>query len=221
MPPSSTSETDPTTTEKEPDVVRPSNTTPSTDSNDPGEDPVDDPLRILFLGNSLMFFNDMPSLFRNLAEKAGKEVYVDSITRGSATISDFAYSHTDVGSQAHAKLTRERWDYVIIEPSRRITPYEQTTYNAELESAKMLKIMAERAGAEILLYCVWGNNDGTLTEYNASNPTAMIKGTVHYDYTRKMHVEFLKKVNTEFSEALGGVGVIDAGYAFDSKILRS
>ena len=54
------------------------------------EDPVDDPLRILFLGNSLMFFNDMPSLFRNLAEKAGKEVYVDSITRGSATISDFA-----------------------------------------------------------------------------------------------------------------------------------
>ena len=47
-------------------------------------------LRILFLGNSLMFFNDMPALFRDMATRAGKDVYVDSITRGSATISDFA-----------------------------------------------------------------------------------------------------------------------------------
>ncbi len=78
--------------------------------------------------------------------------------------------------------------------------------------------MAARAGAEILLYCVWGNNDGTLTEYNATNPTSMIKGQVHYDYTRKMHVEFLKDVNTRFAAELGGVGVIDAGYAFENSM---
>ncbi|MBO5716027.1 MAG: FIVAR domain-containing protein [Clostridia bacterium] len=216
-------------------IVRPND--PSTDNPEQPDDPQNpdvpqnpdipghnppvqnDELRVLFLGNSLMFFNDMPSLFRDLAQRAGKKVYVDSVTRGSATISDFAHSFTDVGSQAYPKLQNERWDYVIIEPSRRITPYERTTYEAELASAKVLQKMAADAGAKILLYCVWGNNDGTLTEYNASNPTAMIKGTVHYDYTRKMHVEFLKKVNTEFSEALGGVGVIDAGYAFENSIV--
>ena len=217
-----------TTTEDDP-MVRP-NEPPTDDPTKPDEPVIpdvpghnppvyDDELRILFLGNSLMFFNDMPSLFENLAKAAGKKVYVDSVTRGSATISDFAHSFTDVGSQAYPKLQNERWDYVIIEPSRRITPYENTTYEAELASAKVLQKMAADAGAKILLYCVWGNNDGTLTEYNASNPTAMIKGTVHYDYTRKMHVEFLKKVNTEFSEALGGVGVIDAGYAFENSMV--
>ena len=175
-------------------------------------------MKVLFIGNSHTYFNDMPALFRNLAEKSGKEVYVDSITRGSATISDFAYSHTDVGSKAYQKLQGELWDYVIIEPSRRITPYESTTYEAELASAKKLQGMAAKAGAKILLYCVWGNNDGTLTQYDATNPTAMIKGAVHYDYTRKMHVEFLKSVSTRFAEELGGVGVIDAGYAFENSI---
>ena len=200
-------------------IDRPNEEDPKPDdggSTDP--EPEDKQLRILFLGNSLMFFNDMPELFEQMALKAGKNVYVDSITRGSATISDFAHASTDVGAQAYPKLQSERWDYVIIEPSRRITPYEQTTYNAELASAKLLQTMAARAGAKLLLYCVWGNNDGTLTQYDATNPIAMVKGQVHYDYTRKMHVEFLKDVNTRFAQELGGVGVIDAGYAFENSM---
>ena len=46
----------------------------------------------------------------------------------------------------------------------------------------------------------------------------MVKGQVHYDYTRKMHVDFLKSVSTRFSQELGGVGVIDAGYAFENSM---
>ena len=183
-----------------------------------GNEEVDKPLRVIFFGNSLMFFNDMPSLFKNLAEKSGKEIYVDSVTRGSATISDFANSTTDVGSQAYRKLQTQSWDYVIIEPSRRITPYENTVFEAELAAAKVMQRLATNAGAEILLYCVWGNNDGTLTEYNASNPIAMVKGKVHYDYTRKDHVAFLRTVSERISQALGGVGIIDAGYAFENSI---
>jgi len=211
---------DPTVRPNEPPVDDPEDPEQPDDPNVPGHNPPvqEGELRVLFLGNSLMFFNDMPSLFKNLAEKSGKKIYIDSVTRGSATISDFAHSSTDVGAKAYPKLLNERWDYVIIEPSRRITPYESTTYNAELAAAKVIQKMAADAGAEILLYCVWGNNDGTLTEYNASNPIAMIKGQVHYDYTRKMHVEFLKSVSTRFSEELGGVGVIDAGYAFENSM---
>ncbi len=192
------------------------------DSSSTPDDPVIDPdkqIRVLFFGNSLMFFNDMPSLFRNLTEKSGKNIYVDSVTRGSATISDFADSSTDVGSQAYPKLLNQNWDYVVIEPSRRITPYENTVYEAELNAAKRIQTLAKSAGAEILLYCVWGNDDGTLTQYDATNPIDMTKGAVHYDYTRKMHVEFLRKVSTEFSEELGGVGIIDAGYAFENSMV--
>ena len=46
----------------------------------------------------------------------------------------------------------------------------------------------------------------------------MVKGKVHYDYTRKDHVAFLRRVSERISQALGGVGIIDAGYAFENSI---
>ena len=57
-------------------------------------------LNVLFLGNSLMFYNDMPALFASIAKAEGREVNVRSVTKGSATISDFADESTKVGSVA-------------------------------------------------------------------------------------------------------------------------
>jgi len=36
-----------------------------------------DTCKILFIGSSYFNFNDMPDLFRNLANSSGKEVYLD------------------------------------------------------------------------------------------------------------------------------------------------
>ena len=55
------------------------------------EDETIDSASVLFLGNSLMFFNDMPQMFEEMATIAGKGVVVDSVTQGSATISLFAW----------------------------------------------------------------------------------------------------------------------------------
>ena len=79
-------------------------------------------LNILFLGNSLMYYNDMPDLFARIATANGKNVNVQSVTKGSATISDFTDERTEVGSKALPLLKNNAWDLVIIEPSRRISP---------------------------------------------------------------------------------------------------
>jgi ABC-type glycerol-3-phosphate transport system substrate-binding protein len=96
----------------------------------------DKTLNILFLGNSLMYYNDMPELFAKIAAANGKKVNVKSVTKGSATISDFTDERTEVGAQAIPLLKNQPWDLVIIEPSRRISPYENTVKAAELASAK-------------------------------------------------------------------------------------
>jgi hypothetical protein len=120
-------------------------------------------LRVLFLGNSLVYFNDMPGMFGALARSAGKDVYVDSVTKGAATMSLFADKATEIGALAYSKLTGERWDYVIIEPSRRITPFEDTVLKAEIAAAGVLNKLAGAAGGRVLIYSVWGNNTGSLT----------------------------------------------------------
>ena len=179
----------------------------------------DKQLNILFLGNSLMYYNDMPQLFANLATSLGKKVNVKSVTKGSATISDFTDERTEVGKQAIPLLKNQSWDYVIIEPSRRISPYENTVKDTELASAKKIQELAKAAGGDVLLYSVWGNNNGNVVEYKANNPTSMTKVASHL-MGRKSHTKFMHEVNLEFAGALGGVKVAPAGYAFENCIAK-
>ncbi len=174
-------------------------------------------LNILFLGNSLMYYNDMPDIFANIATAAGKKVNVKSVTKGSATISDFADERTEVGAKAIPMLKENNWDIVIIEPSRRISPYENTVKEAELESAKTIQELAKAAGGDVLLYSVWGNNNGSVVEYKATTPISMNEVTTHV-MTRKPHTAFMHSVSAEFAPALGGVKVAEAGYAFENFI---
>lgn len=174
-------------------------------------------LNVLFLGNSLMFYNDMPALFASIAKAEGREVNVRSVTKGSATISDFADESTKVGSVAIPLLKEQTWDYVVIEPSRRISPYENSVRDAELASAKKLRLLAQAAGGDLLLYSVWGNDNGRVIEYRAESPIYFPEVERHA-MERKPHAEFLHRVNLEFSAALGGVRVAPAGKAFESCI---
>ncbi len=199
-------ETDPSTEETD------TTTANQNENKNPEEDKT---LDILFLGNSLMYYNDMPGIFRNLARAAGKDVYVDSVTKGSATMSQFASAETEIGQRMRTLLSSRTWDIVIIEPSRRISPYETTVFEAELESAKTLQKLARSAGAEIMLYSVWGNNTGSLTIYTANTPLDMpASGTQAISHGA--HTRFMHETNLKVAEALGGAKIIEAGYAFEN-----
>lgn len=174
-------------------------------------------VKVLFLGNSLMYYNNMPLKFQELAKAAGKQVSVDSVTQGSATMGHFADRTTSVGATTYTKLTNEKWDYVIIEPSRRITPYENTVLETELSAAKILKELATAAGAQVLIYSVWGNDNGALTVYEATSMSE--SRTLQIEMiTRQAHTAFMRSVAEKVSDAIGGAPIIDTGYAFENVI---
>ena len=150
-------------------------------------------LDVLFLGNSLMFFNDMPQMFGEMATIAGKKIRVESITQGSATISLFADIDTDMGVQAMYKIYEKEWDYIVIEPSRRATPWENTVYNAEIAAAEVIYEMAQDIGAEILIYAVWGNDTGNLDVYQQTGTSTSMK-TGNQPISRKAHTAFLHQL---------------------------
>ena len=189
---------------------------------EPKEDPHDrdpnNPYRVLFLGNSLIFFNDMPKIFEDLCTYAGIPVEVDSVTQGSCTMSLLATTETPIGAQAQAKLTSEEWDYVIIEPSRRATPFEDTIYNAELDAAVVLDDLAQAAGAETLIYSVWGLNSGTTGVYQQIGYNSTKTGT--HAISRTAHCNYMSYFGEKVSEKLGGRKIVRAGYAFENSIAQ-
>ena len=66
-------------------------------------------MRILMLGNSFTFANDMPAM---LAELTGAEVVHH--TRGGARLAEQLNPKTKTGSKTQAALENELWDYGVL-----------------------------------------------------------------------------------------------------------
>ena len=190
----------------------------SSESENPHDRDPDDPYRILFLGNSLVFFNDMPKTFEAMTRAQGIPVYVEALTQGSCTMSLFASTTVDIGYQANYKLTTEEWDYVIIEPSRRATPFEDTVFNAELDAAEVLDELIQGAGGETVIYSVWGLNKGTTGVYQQNGIDAPKIG--EHEITRSAHCNYMNYFGEAVSRRLGGRKIIRAGYAYENCIAQ-
>ncbi len=67
--------------------------------------------RVLFVGNSLTFYNDMPQLFEGIASDKGHEVEVQSYTIGGAGLAQLLPS-----DEVTRLIREERWDKVVLQP---------------------------------------------------------------------------------------------------------
>lgn len=110
-------------------------------------------MRILFLGNSFTFFNDMPQMVAELLHaEVGRSL------RGGA----FLYQHLDPADELHANthalLTQEKWDYVVLQDQSR----GPITHPAEFQHAvAALCPLIRAAGAKPILYETWAYEEGS------------------------------------------------------------
>ncbi|MDP1571878.1 MAG: hypothetical protein Q8L86_17920 [Vicinamibacterales bacterium] len=106
----------------------------------------DAPLRILFVGNSLTYTNDLPLMVESMPCVAGRPVQVGSAAGPDMAISD----HLSRGPAR--QFLREPWDFVVMQQGPSSLPESRT---ALLRGARRLAAQARRAGAEPALYMVW------------------------------------------------------------------
>ena len=108
-------------------------------------------MRILMLGNSFTYFNDMPDL---LAALTGWEVV--SHTRGGAYLCEHLDPDAELGRKTLPALENERWDYVVLQEQSR-GPYEKAEQFHDSVRALCARIRA--AGATPVLYATWAYRD--------------------------------------------------------------
>jgi hypothetical protein len=111
--------------------------------------PVDLPIRgnILFVGNSLTYSNDLPSLVTVLAQKRGFLVNVKSIAEPNTAISD----HWESGAVQKA-MDEMDFDFVVIQQG----PSSQIDGRVLLiEYGAKYKELCEAKGAQLAFFMVW------------------------------------------------------------------
>ena len=77
----------------------------------------DSPLNVLFVGNSLTYFNNMPQQFEQIADEQGHHVTVDQHTPGGT-----GFVHHVANNTLYQKFRDQVWDYVILQPGSNESP---------------------------------------------------------------------------------------------------
>jgi PKD repeat protein len=70
-----------------------------------------DTTKVLFIGNSITYFNNMPQLFQSLSASKGRKIIFDSHTPGGSGIVDHY-----VNNALYQQIRSVKWDVVIIQP---------------------------------------------------------------------------------------------------------
>ena len=123
-----------------------------------GEPEADKKYRVLFIGNSFTFYNNMPMTFAQICKAAGINVEVKSITNGGHKLEEFADVNDEYGDKVYDELNRgEKYDYVILqEQSGRPISNPASFY----DGARDLATLVNANGAELWFYQTWGYKEG-------------------------------------------------------------
>ncbi len=114
--------------------------------------------RILFVGNSHTYTNDLPTIFSQIAESMGHGSDVQELTEGAYTLTQFADPEDELGAVLNQKLTEEPWDFVILQENTNdaFSSPEETM----LPAAAALDEKIRAAGGQTALLMTWSPKNG-------------------------------------------------------------
>ena len=104
--------------------------------------------RVLFVGNSLTYTNDLPGVVRAIAAQAGDDVVVASATGPNLALID----HLNGATEAVPRLRSGGWDYVVLQQGPTTV---QMCRDSLIGWTRAFDSLARPAGARLALLMTW------------------------------------------------------------------
>jgi hypothetical protein len=121
--------------------------------------PQSPPRRVLFIGNSYTYFNNLPEMLRAMAASRGNTLDVAMATTGGWKLSDH---WTNQDSDAHRLLRDGKWDAVVLQEqsvlgsSKVVNNVQRVGSDDQFQRyAKLWQEEIHRAGAMPVFYVTW------------------------------------------------------------------
>ena len=114
-------------------------------------------MKVLFIGNSFTYFNELQDLFQNLCVAAGHDVIARRRTVGGYGMEHHTDFESEHGKAVLADLS-EGWDYAVLQGQSSQPALNRALF---LEKAKVLAETVREYGAKPVFYQTWAYQDGT------------------------------------------------------------
>lgn len=115
--------------------------------------------KILFVGNSHTYTNDLPGMFFEMAQAGGHGVDVYDLTEGSYTLQRFSDPEDELGEILTDALQSEPWDFVVLQENTNAA----VAFNAKKDMypyARKLDEMIKAAGGQTAFLMTWAPEEG-------------------------------------------------------------
>jgi hypothetical protein len=110
-----------------------------------------DTTRVLFIGNSHTYTNDLPQLFADLCQSGGRPVIVGSSTPGGYTLEQHTTNATTL-----EKIAEGTWDYVVLQENSQYPVIEYLRYNSMYPASRYLDSLITYHGETTAFFLSWG-----------------------------------------------------------------
>lgn len=121
--------------------------------------PKQDSLRLLFIGNSYTYYNDLPAMVYEIAKTQKRKLSVRSITKGGERLSGHLKNE-----KVRKALTDEHWDFVVLQeqssdPARPTEAVIEKVYPAARALDSLVHVGSPEA--KTIFYMTWGHKYGS------------------------------------------------------------
>ena len=113
------------------------------------------PTRILFIGNSYTYVNDLPKMFANLSKSGGHRLEVGMEAKGGWTLEDHVKS-----AETLKTLGSSEWDFVVLQEQSQIPASDIFRKMGMYPAARTLVAQIREFGATPVLYLTPAHLDG-------------------------------------------------------------
>jgi hypothetical protein len=111
--------------------------------------------RVLFIGNSFTYVNDLPATFARLARSGGHAVETAMAAQGGFRLQDHLAS-----SETMTALRSARWNFVILQEQSQLPAIEQLRSSQTDPAARLLVRAVRAAGASPMFFVTWAHRAG-------------------------------------------------------------
>jgi hypothetical protein len=115
-------------------------------------------IKVLFLGNSYTYYNDLPKIIKDIATNEDKTFIYESVSPGGCTF----FLHLEEQQGSLSKIRQGDWDYVVLQEQSQLPVIDYYRHNTFKPTYKALhdSIMLYNPEAKVIGYLTWGRRYG-------------------------------------------------------------
>lgn len=144
--------------------------------------------KVLFIGNSYTYVNNLPQLTANVAASAGDTLIFDSSTMGSGYLGQHLTNNVSI-----TKIKTGNWDHVILQDQSLALAYPPPYFYHQYSGVYKLDSIIKDANhcEQTLFFATWGRKNGDSYFCGACpTPTTIVRTYFEMDSTIQVNYKF-------------------------------